>query len=272
MIEWAGLSDVGKVRSQNEDCIGQAEQIDLLVVADGMGGHHAGEIASRIAVDTILEQLEQIDELPASHGIDPATGCSELGLAMRQAIVQANRRIYAQAQRNPEQFGMGTTVVTCILRDGHIHFAYVGDSRLYRYRGGDFTCLTQDHTVRQEVIDRGLHAGRTQEVHTPGHIITRALGVGPSVAIDVRDTLALPHDLFLLCTDGLYDMLTDAEIATLLSKHANNLAQAAEALVARANDRGGKDNVSVMLARAAPRQARRHGPWWARLFKRARVN
>ncbi len=263
LIDWIGRTDVGRMRSHNEDYIGHAEDLGLLVLADGMGGHNAGEVASRIAVETVIEMVSAAEPPFDYQGIDHTTGCSLVGLLLRNAVVRANRAIFEQAKLNPAQHGMGTTLVAVLLGGGRIHFAYVGDSRLYCYRRGILTRLTLDHTMRQEVMDRGLSDGQA----TPRNVITRALGVAPTVAIDVREKLALPEDLFLLCSDGLYEMVKEDAIAEILRQAHDHLAPAADTLIEQANRNGGKDNISVVLCRLHTEKPPRRS-WLERLTRR----
>lgn len=261
-IETALLSDVGRVRKNNEDAVGEEPQIGLLVLADGMGGYQAGEVASRMAVATILKSLRSqaaaLRNLPA--GEDPS------GRALRQAIETAHGAIHRSAKATPEHAGMGTTVVACLLHEGRITTAYVGDSRLYRLRGGELRQLTRDHSLIEELIARGHYSREDAQRKLSKNIVTRALGVEGQVQVDVIESELAVGDLYLLCSDGLTDMLDDAAIGLTLTRFADNLSAAARALVDQANDNGGRDNISVALARvdAPPGDA---SPWYQRLVQ-----
>ncbi|MDH5785975.1 MAG: Stp1/IreP family PP2C-type Ser/Thr phosphatase [Chromatiales bacterium] len=233
MSAWkmVGLTDTGRVREHNEDAIAWNAEQGWAVVADGMGGHHAGEVASAIAVETIGEMLRQ----------------SRASQMLQRAIEQANLQIYAHATSDPEIHTMGTTVVALALEEGRLHYAHVGDSRLYRLRDGELTQLTRDHSLVQELVDEGMLEAEQARNSPQKNVITRALGLDSGVAVDLGDEAVVDDDCYLLCSDGLSNYLMDEEIATLLAGDA--LPEVVRALVDAANERGGDDNISVIVVR-----------------------
>jgi protein phosphatase len=248
-VTTALLSDTGRARQNNEDAVGEEREIGLLVLADGMGGYNAGEVASGIAVTTIVDHVRK--EWPSlAHGeMDEETGYSQEALLLRKAVEQAHSTIHQVAQSQPQCAGMGTTVVVCLLHDDRASIAYVGDSRLYRLRGETLEQITRDHTLLEELIARGHYSREDASKLVRRNIVTRALGVEPTVQVDLLEEPLAVGDILLLCSDGLTDMLDDATIALTLRQFAANLQEAVEKLVEAANARGGKDNVSVVAAR-----------------------
>ena len=233
------LTHPGRVRPNNEDAIALEPAIGLAVLADGMGGYNAGEVASAMATTHIARLL----------GPQAPAGLTED--AVVRAVESANRAIWAAAATHAEYSGMGTTVVVALFGEGRLLLAHVGDSRAYRVRGGQLVQLTRDHSFQQEQIDAGLLM--PEEAFTAPHrnLVTRALGVEATVEVEIHGHGVLPEDLYLLCSDGLSDMLPDAELAALLAG-GGNLAEMADRLVDAANARGGRDNISVILACPAP--------------------
>ncbi len=240
-IEMAGLTDPGRVRPENEDSIGLVPEIGLAVLADGMGGHLAGEVASRLAVEVIRHELVE--------ALSQATPPRADGQLLSEAIRCANAAIYETARTRPECFGMGSTVVAVLFRDEKVYFAHVGDSRLYRYRTGRLEPLTRDHSVIQELVNRGLLTEPEARATIAKNLVTRALGVEPSVEVEIGEEVFQDNDIFLLCSDGLNDVLNDDEIARLLAERGADLMGAAREMVRNANARGGPDNISVILTR-----------------------
>jgi protein phosphatase len=248
-VEIISRSDTGRIRDHNEDCIASDESLGLAIVADGMGGYQAGEVASQIAVNTIREQLDTpLKTLPrikrhANHSLHSTT------VLLEQAILKANQVIYETAERQIQYQGMGTTVVAAVFHRNFISVAHVGDSRLYRLRGKDFRQITKDHSVRQELIDCGYYTPE-QARHSPNkNLVTRALGVGTKVNVEIQECNLLPKDIYLLCSDGLNDMLDDQEIYAILSNSEYSLEEAAQLLIDTANEKGGEDNISLILVR-----------------------
>ena len=248
-VEIFGLTDRGRVREHNEDFIGSNPELGLAVLADGMGGLRAGEVASMMAVELITSELQGALPNVDSSQNDDESGYSVESLAIGAAITKANATIYQVAQTQPQCAGMGTTLVTLLFYDNRVTVAHVGDSRLYRYRQGDLEQVTSDHSLIQELIDRGFYTPEQARKSANRNIVTRALGIAPSVDFDVQEEIALKGDIFLLCSDGLSDMLEDDAIRELIRVNEKDLRSAARMLIERANENGGRDNVSVVLAR-----------------------
>lgn len=248
-LEVVGRTDPGRVRSHNEDSIGENIDLGVVVLADGMGGYKGGEVASAIAVNTILQELQ--DRLPGVDpgGTDKSTGYSQGSIIAREAIIRANEAIHQASQSQPQYQGMGTTVALAIFYDSRVSLAHVGDSRIYRFREQRLSQVTVDHTLLQELVDRGFYTAQEAKESLNKNLVTRALGIEQTVAVDIQEELALPGDIYLLCSDGLNDMLDDPEICLTIKRFSANLEKAAEELIRLANEKGGKDNVSVILAR-----------------------
>ena len=249
ILDIVSRSDTGRVRSHNEDYLDTDAKIGLVVLADGMGGYQGGEVASAIAVNTILDDLkEKIPRLSAGD-IDATTGYSRVSLAARESIVKANTTIYKTSQSQPQYHGMGTTVVMGVFCNNLVTVANVGDSRMYRYRDQQLNLITVDHTLLQELVDRGYYTPEEAKQSLNKNLVTRALGIESTVAVDVHEEVVLPGDIYLLCSDGLNDMIDDNEINLAIKQNQNDLGRLADLLIEQAIDNGGKDNVSVLLAR-----------------------
>jgi len=265
-VTTALLSDVGRARTNNEDAVEQDQEIGLLVLADGMGGYNAGEIASGIATTTVLDVVRREWRDMKRGEIDGDSGYSAEALLLRKAVESAHQTIYQVAQSQPQCAGMGTTIVTCLMHDDRMSIAYVGDSRLYRYRDRRLEQITRDHSLLEELVARGHYSREDAQRLVRKNIVTRALGVEPEVAVDlIEDTIEV-GDIVLIASDGLTDMVPDEKISLTLGKLADNLDSAAEELVRLANEAGGKDNVSVVLARADASFARGRR-WYERLME-----
>lgn len=259
----------GKVRPHNEDFVGEDPEMGIIVVADGMGGHLAGEVASQLAVETVMQSLRQSlanpDRPPHESHLEPL----DRSLAVRRAIIDANHAIQQAARDNVGHTGMGTTLVMALFNHPRVVLAHVGDSRVYRYRENHLEQLTTDHTLIQEMVDRGFYSQQEAQTSVNRNLVTRALGIDSTVAVDIREELVLPGDIYLLCSDGLNDMLDDALIEDILRRHTTDLEQAVDVLVQQANDRGGRDNISVALAKPSmPLPPRK--PWYRRMINRWR--
>lgn len=248
-VTTALLSDTGRLRQNNEDAVGEDPDIGLLVLADGMGGYNAGEIASGISVTTVLDVAKR--QWPnLKHGqIDATSGYSVEALMLKTAVEDAHQAIHSVAQSQPQCAGMGTTIVTCLLHNDRMSIAYVGDSRLYRFRGGKLEQITRDHSLLEELVARGHYERDEAKKLVRKNIVTRALGAEPEVEVDIIEEPLAVGDVLLLCSDGLTDMVSDEVIGLTLGKYADNLEFAAKELVSLANEGGGKDNISVVLAR-----------------------
>jgi protein phosphatase len=247
-IVFSDLSDTGRVRDHNEDAIGSDPDIGLMVLADGMGGYNAGEIASGIAVETVTKMAANGASREARDDIDPHSGLMRQSIVLRDAVYRANKIIYQTAQSQTHCEGMGTTIVACMFYDNKISIAHVGDSRAYRLRNGVFEQLTMDHSLLQELVDRGFYSAEEAQRSTNRNYVTRALGVEPTVEVEVHEHEVLPDDIYLLCSDGLPDMVEDEDIHLTISTFNDSLDVVGQQLVELANEQGGRDNVSVMLA------------------------
>jgi len=237
-----GLTDVGLNREHNEDSISWDIDLGLILLADGMGGHNAGEIASELAVTAIRDAL--LDVLTPDMLETRMIKCDE---AVREAVIYANEEIHEQANKRIEYAGMGTTVVLTLFYDDKVTYAHVGDSRIYRFRNAELKQLTQDHSLVQEMIDSGYLSQEEAQVSTSRNLITRALGIAPDVEVDVVTDDLEQEDVYLLCSDGLSDLVGIEDITGVLLEHDRDMGRAAQVLVDLANQRGGTDNVSVIL-------------------------
>lgn len=242
------LSDTGKVREHNEDAVGTNIDVGLLVLADGMGGYNAGEVASGIAVRTVLELVPPACGREMRNATDPETGMMRQTIILRDAIARANRVIHQTSRMQPQCAGMGTTIVACLFHDNRVSIAHVGDSRLYRFRRSRFEQLTMDHSLLQELVDRGFYSQEEAARSTNRNYVTRALGVEAAVQVEVQELEVQPGDVYLLCSDGLPDMVDDEDIHLTISTFSASLETAGQQLIRLSNDHGGKDNVSVILA------------------------
>ncbi len=242
------VTDVGKVRDHNEDAIGASLATGLLVLADGMGGYNAGEVASGIAVKTVLELVAEACQREDRGDPEPETGLMRQSIVLRDAICRANKVIHQTAKSQPQCEGMGTTIVACLFYDNRVSIAHVGDSRLYRMRDGQFEQVTMDHSLLQELVDRGFYSPEEAARSTNRNYVTRALGVEPGVEVSICELEAAPDDVYLLCSDGLSDMVEDEDINLTISTFGANLDVAGKQLIQLSNDNGGKDNISIILA------------------------
>ncbi len=247
-IDFAEISDVGRVRDHNEDAIGSVGEIGLMVLADGMGGYNAGEVASGIAVEIVTEMATDGADREERNDIDSHSGLMRQSIVLRDAVYRANKIIYQTAQSQTNCEGMGTTIVACMFYDDKISIAHVGDSRAYRLRAGQLEQITMDHSLLQELVDRGFYSAEEAQRSTNRNYVTRALGVEPTVDVEVHEHAVLPDDVYLLCSDGLPDMVEDDDIHLTISTFNASLDVVGQQLIDLANDHGGRDNVSVMLA------------------------
>jgi protein phosphatase len=248
-LEMASATHTGMVRAHNEDAIGTDPSIGLAVLADGMGGYNAGEVASGIAVALISKESRDMLSRVASNERDRGTGELMAIKILRNVIGRANASIFQAANSQPQYAGMGTTLVVALLADNQLIVAHVGDSRLYRLRGDELEQLTRDHSLLQEQIDSGMITKEMARRSQNKNLVTRAVGIEPQVEADIHTYEAVEGDMFLLCSDGLNDMVDDEDILLTLASLKANLPLAANQLVQMANDNGGRDNVSVILIR-----------------------
>jgi serine/threonine protein phosphatase PrpC len=244
------LTDVGMVRDHNEDAIGSMHDAGLYVLADGMGGYNAGEVASSIAVKTVIDLVDEACKREDRAAIEDETGFMRQTIVLRDAISRANKIIHQTAQSHQGCEGMGTTIVACLFYDDTISIAHVGDSRLYRVRQGKLEQITMDHSLLQELVDRGFYTREEAERSTNRNYVTRALGVEAGVDVEIQEVPVEPEDIFLLCSDGLCDMVDDEEIHLTISTFSANLDTVGQQLIQLSNEHGGKDNVSIIIAQA----------------------
>jgi PPM family protein phosphatase len=249
-LAFVGKTDTGRVREHNEDTIASDVDVGLLVLADGMGGYNAGEVASGIAVKTITNLVREGLAREDLSSVDRSTGLTRPSIVLRDAITRANKIIYQTARSQAECEGMGTTVVAALFYDNRISIAHVGDSRLYRQRGSEISQVTMDHSLLQELVDRGFYSPEEAQRAANKNYVTRALGVEPQVEVEVQEHPVDKGDIFILCSDGLSDMVEDEDIRLTISTFGANLDTVAKQLIQLANENGGRDNVSVVLAQA----------------------
>lgn len=238
-----------------------------MVLADGMGGYQAGEVASGMATTTISEGLGMAWTLAKPEAMSRQQSRAVAEKLMREHIAKANHAVYTMAQTKPECAGMGTTLVVGLFHDNMLTVAHIGDSRLYRLRGEELDQVTKDHSLLQEQIDSGLLSKEEARYSQNRNLVTRALGIDPNVEPDVATHEVLPGDIFLFCSDGLNDMIDDEEIRLTLFTLSANPRLTVRQLVQAANDSGGRDNTSVIFVRALTDFAIKRG-WRARLMAR----
>ena len=246
-LEMAKATDTGMVRSHNEDSIATDAEIGLAVLADGMGGYNAGEVASGIATALISSETREALVRQAPHEMDRATGSPFAMKLLADIIAKANTSIFQSANSQPQYAGMGTTLVVALFCNNQTTIAHIGDSRCYRQRGGKLEQVTRDHSLLQEQIDSGLLTKEAAKRSQNKNLVTRALGIEPVVEAEIHTYPAQEGDIYLICSDGLNDMVEDEDIELTLGALGANLQLAAEQLVQMANDNGGRDNISVVL-------------------------
>lgn len=264
-----GVTDTGRVREHNEDAVFYDADQGIVVLADGMGGYNAGEVASGLTVDVVSETLRaELDALrPQARdgkGDSPPVAIEMLKIA----IERANAAVFERAAQDAQCYGMGTTVVGALFYDNRLAVAHVGDSRLYRYRALELVRLTHDHSLLQEQIDAGLISPAQARLATYRNLVTRAVGIDSHVLADIHEFEARPGDIYLLCSDGLTDMVEESLIGEVLSMFSDNLPLAAQALVEQANAGGGRDNISVVLVGIRRDYAAAGRNWFSRLSAR----
>lgn len=234
----SGLTHKGMVRINNEDSISTLDDLGVAILADGMGGHQAGEVASSMAVEMVKQFFTEIlgnaDSTP-------------IGEQMLESVELANTAVFELSQQRPECAGMGTTLVVCAFIDGKIITAHVGDSRLYRLRENKLEQITQDHSVVQELVSRGFMSQEEANNSMNKNLVTKALGIEASVEADLDEQEYRAGDIYLLCSDGLSDVVADSEIEKTLLANPGDIEATTKVLVDQANTAGGPDNISVVL-------------------------
>jgi len=249
-VEVTGLSDIGRSRRQNEDSFEVDSKRGFCLVADGMGGHGNGEVASAIAVDTIRDYLLGQTKHPASS-LDTGQDTDEFAtpvMMMNAAITAANSKVLAAVELDNALLGMGTTVAALLFRGSRVVAAHVGDSRIYRARNGNFELITRDHTWVNEQVEAGFLSKDQARSHPLKNVVTRALGGDNEVEVETNELEAEAGDIYLICSDGLTGMLTDTQIQHYLAT-GESLDEACRNLIDEANELGGLDNITVVLAR-----------------------
>ena len=252
-IRSAGATDVGKVRSSNEDSFGVFDDLGLYLVADGMGGHAAGEVASFLAVETIHEVFRASrDDSPngSPERTTPAGAAPAPERRLVSAVEQANRRIFSAGQEDEARSGMGTTIAAVWLDGGTARVAHVGDSRVYRFRDGGLAQITTDHSLVNDYLARGLMTPEESIGHPMRHVLIRALGTTSAVAVDIAALPLEPGDILLLYSDGLSNVVPPPEIAAILGAPDADLAARCRRLIDTANQHGGLDNITAVLIQA----------------------
>ena len=251
MYQFCARTDQGRARDNNEDSIAFEEHAKVAVLADGMGGYNAGEIASGMATAFIKSELSRwILEAGST------AQAKEVRRAMEICVDNANMAIYNSANSNSAYAGMGTTLVVGVFKDDRLFLGHIGDSRCYRLRAGVLSQITKDHSLLQEQIDAGLISPEQAANSSIKNLVTRALGVEDMVMLDVNEHVVEPGDLYLMCSDGLSDMVNDELIARIISEE-SGLDQKTGLLISTANENGGRDNISVLMVLAGESTERR---------------
>jgi len=263
VLEIVTSSNPGMVRSNNEDSVMANAESGFAVLADGMGGYNAGEVASGMATTMLGSELAKafLEREPSSD----VGGKSWAEVTLETQMGLVNSAIYQSSQTQPQYAGMGTTLVVAVFHDNKVTVGHIGDSRMYRLRGEEFQQITRDHSLLQEQLDSGLITPEQARHSQNKNLVTRAVGIDPEVAAEIHDHAVVPGDVYLLCSDGLNDMVEDDEIAMTLGALSANLELCAMQLIQMANDNGGRDNVSVILVKVKGEYPAARG-WWARLL------
>jgi PPM family protein phosphatase len=256
-IAFFGATDTGRARSNNEDALTIDEGTSMAVLADGMGGYNAGEVASGMATSFLRTELGRWLLEAGREATD-----HDVRRAMDICVDNANRAIFNAANSNPQYAGMGTTLVVAVFRGSKLLVGHVGDSRAYRFRAGRLTQLSRDHSLLQEQIDAGLITQEQASFSTHKNLVTRAVGVEDTVLLEINIHETQAGDVLLLCSDGLSDMLPDENIAHVLQTHHDSLEDSARALIDAANEAGGRDNIAVVLARLPADASATQRSWW----------
>lgn len=263
-LEIVVRTDPGMVRGHNEDAVFANPNQGLAILADGMGGYNAGEVASGMATTLLSTEFETAFNLTEPYQTDSGTGKPFAHRCIVDKVAASNSAIFSAAESQPQYAGMGTTLVMALFYDNQVTVAHIGDSRLYRLRGTEFGAITRDHSLLQEQLDSGMISLEEARHSQNKNLVTRALGVDPEVETEIHDYEVLPGDIYLLCSDGLNDMVEDEEIQLTLQMLGANLDLAATQLIQMANDNGGRDNISVILVKVLREFPAARG-WWHKL-------
>jgi len=253
-IKAVGISDLGLVRANNEDTWAELPKYNFYVLADGMGGHQAGEVASKEAVNTLCKQMKKVlEDLDEEYTLD------EIRHFLIEAIEDVNKHVYQMGRKDPDLYGMGTTLCCLLFHPKGVIYAHVGDSRIYRYRNRKLQQLTKDHSLVRELLEMGQLSERQAGDYLYRNIITKAIGTESHVLPSARVADIKDGDLYLMCSDGLSDPVSIHEMETLINNH-TDLTQLAEALVQSAKDKGGFDNITLVLTGVQKNERRKNIP------------
>lgn len=267
-IDSGGATDVGRVRTNNEDCFRIVTALNLFVLSDGMGGEAHGEIASALAVETVVKHCQDAEANPAARVLGQTQpGWSAKTKRLSTALHLANKNIFKSAEEHPDQHGMGATLTAAWIDGARLSIAHVGDSRAYLLRGGTLLQLTRDHSLVAEQVRRGMLTVAEAEESDMQSVLLRALGAQPEIEVDAEEHLLFPRDVLILCSDGLTRMVPEPEIAGVLQAETNPT-RAAEELVSLANERGGPDNITIVVVRLDKDSK----GWFSWLLRGARKN
>jgi protein phosphatase len=257
-LEIVSQTHSGMVRSHNEDSVAYEASCGLVVLADGMGGYNAGEVASGITISLMSTEIKHRLKSIRPEGRNEKGEDNGVAL-LRENVQKANAAIFNAAQSQPQYSGMGTTVVSALFYDNRVAVAHVGDSRMYRLRGDNFETITRDHSLLQEQIDGGMISKEDARQSRNKNLVTRAVGIDSEVDVEIHVHDVQIGDVYLLCSDGLNDMVEHEQIGSTLSMLKENISLAAGQLIELANDNGGRDNVSVILIKVNKDFAVEHG-------------
>ncbi len=244
-LKFAAKTDTGLVRVHNEDSIAISTDCGFAILADGMGGYNAGEVASGIATSVLKETLEQ--RLRDQQWDIRLNRGKRIQQMLIDSIVHTNDSIFEAARNNPQNSGMGTTLVAALFHHDCVTIAHVGDSRAYRLRNGEMVQITHDHSMLQEQIDAGLISEENAQFAQNRNLITRAMGVDYDLDVEVHEHQTEQGDIYVLCSDGLSDMLSRHQIRDTLTAEIADLDTACDELIREANEHGGRDNISIIL-------------------------
>lgn len=241
-----GVTDTGRARSHNEDAIAWDVTHGLALLADGMGGHNAGDVASQLCLETLNDIL--LPALDKPLRLRANKNMSKHATLIRRSVSKANATIFENAEANPEREGMGTTLAMTLFYEDKVVVAHVGDSRVYRLRERTLEQVTADHSLVRELLEKGAITAEEAEDNPYSHVITKAVGVRSRVIAEVQELSAQPGDVFMLCSDGLTDLVSDSDIEETLVAFEGNWERAAQRLIDLANNSGGRDNISVVIS------------------------
>jgi PPM family protein phosphatase len=258
-LEMISLTHPGMVRAHNEDSVSCEPSCGLVVLTDGMGGYNAGEVASGIAVSVVSTEIKHYLQDARPEDVDAETGEDVAVVQLRKNVQKANSSIYHAAHSQPQYAGMGTTIVSGLFYDNRVAVAHIGDSRMYRLRDELFECITRDHSLLQEQIDSGMISKADARMSQNKNLVTRAVGIDAEVEAEIHVHEVRRGDIYVLCSDGLNDMVEDEDISDIVKALKSNLPLMAKQLIEAANDNGGRDNVSVILVKVKGDFSAPHG-------------